>query len=180
MADRGWEVHIYIRFHRCGRQLSIRGLADLDDLLRERKYQQGQESPRCCISGCEWRTVYQFFEQPSASGFDSDRGIKDKAALCFGTDFHTRIYAPSATDYVYTTKFGYMVIGSTHKDHNDGCHGSYYDQNEQTEYRVWATILNARGQQVSSPVVPTSSGTKTIRIRTTTCSTTTGMLPCSR
>jgi len=89
--------------------------------------------------------VYQFFEQPSASGFDSDRGIKDKAALCFGTDFHTRIYAPSATDYVYTTKFGYMVIGSTHKDHNDGCHGSYYDQNEQTEYRVWATILNARG-----------------------------------
>lgn len=92
----------------------------------------------------------------------------------------TRIYAPSATDYVYTTKFGYMVIGSTHKDHNDGCHGSYYDQNEQTEYRVWATILNARGQQVSSPVVPTSLGTKTIRIRTTTCSTTTGMLSCSR
>ena len=84
---------------------------------------------------------YAFFWSQYASQWDGDKGAKWEVGGFCNTE-HVRVYAPSGTDrFDFSTNGGYVVIGSTHRDHNDPgiCTGSkFYNDSEYIESNlVW-------------------------------------------
>lgn len=69
--------------------------------------------------------------------WDQDGGMKAGWAICVGSDNHYRIYAPPSMDAMYNPTWGFYVVGSTHKDHNEGCGFDSYDHSEAVEYDIY-------------------------------------------
>ena len=72
--------------------------------------------------------------------WDTDRGIKDRRCPnpAFGsTAYHTRLYAPPNTDYMYNRSWGFYIIGTSHIDHNE-CwpRDRWYGRTEDAEGRI--------------------------------------------
>lgn len=71
----------------------------------------------------------------AGTSWDSDGGVKDISCPLSGqSSRHLRLYAPSNTDRFYNVRFGYYVIGSTHRDFNE-CPpiGTRFDGSEAVE-----------------------------------------------
>jgi hypothetical protein len=77
--------------------------------------------------------------------WDSDAGKKEIACPAVGLEArHYRIYAPPATDYMYTLNWGYFVVGSTHWDANE-CPsiGTRHYDSEEVEQHIVQTMDGA-------------------------------------
>jgi hypothetical protein len=58
------------------------------------------------------------YVEDQATQFDGDRGIKDDPG-CRWNNGHMRIYATSGGDRNYNPTFGFYVVATVHKDHED-------------------------------------------------------------
>ena len=65
---------------------------------------------------------------------DSDSGRKTIKCPVYGQHAkHYRLYAPSSTDRLYNTGWGYYVLASTHMDHEECSTDKYFGDAERTE-----------------------------------------------
>ncbi len=64
--------------------------------------------------------------------WDSDSGKKTTCCPVTGSAYHFRVYADS-DDRLYSTLFGYYVLGSTHIDHAECGSGSWFGYSEDAE-----------------------------------------------
>jgi hypothetical protein len=74
--------------------------------------------------------------------WDRDAGKKEIACPAVGLEArHYRIYAPPATDYMFTLDWGYFVVGSTHWDANE-CPpiGTRHYDSEEVEQHIVRTM----------------------------------------
>jgi len=68
--------------------------------------------------------------------WDTDGGRKNVLCPFLSTDSHYRIYAPSY-DYLYNVSWGFYVIGTTHRDHNEcGPLDTWYGKSDEAENEV--------------------------------------------
>lgn len=88
--------------------------------------------------------------------FDSDKGKKDSCNSS-ADDSHIRLYGNSETDRFYDPRYGYFVVGTTHRDHGDGCGGAgvtpYFGYSEMIEEH-FADVFDNAGLSVWNDYVP--------------------------
>ncbi len=68
--------------------------------------------------------------------YDTSKGRKTDCDS-HNNDYHYRFYAPGNTDRFYDLKYGYVVVASTHIDHNECTSGpKRYGRSEEVEQRI--------------------------------------------